>query len=114
MSDDFRGRGGSPWGSPPGGGNGSGRGRPRPPNIDEVIEKENIVDAAFSYARTLKDSAPLALRATKKIIKACSAKPPQEVRKLQYNIFPDLWFSDDHKEAEKAFMEKRKPIFTGR
>ena len=31
MSDDFKGRGGSPWGSPPGGGgNGSGRG-PTPP-----------------------------------------------------------------------------------
>ena len=37
MVDDFRGRGGSPWGSPPGGGgNGSGRG-PKPPNIDELI-----------------------------------------------------------------------------
>ena len=36
--DDFRG-GGSPWGSPPGGGNGSGSGRPIPPNIDEVIKK---------------------------------------------------------------------------
>jgi len=36
--DDFRG-GGSPWGSPPGGGNGSGRGGPTPPNIDEVIKK---------------------------------------------------------------------------
>jgi len=35
--DDFR-RGGSPWGSPPGGGNGSGRG-PQPPNIDEVVKK---------------------------------------------------------------------------
>ncbi len=35
--DDFK--GGSPWGSPPGGGNGSRRGGPRPPNIDEVIEK---------------------------------------------------------------------------
>ena len=32
--NDFK--GGSPWGSPPGGKNGSGR---RPPNIDEVIEK---------------------------------------------------------------------------
>jgi len=30
---------GSPWGSPPKGGNGSGRGGQRPPNIDEVIEK---------------------------------------------------------------------------
>ncbi len=36
MVDDFKGRGGSPWGGPPGGGNGSGRG-PTPPNIDELI-----------------------------------------------------------------------------
>ena len=39
MVDDFKGRGGSPWGSPPGGGgggNGSGRG-PTPPNIEEII-----------------------------------------------------------------------------
>ena len=37
MSDDFKGRGQSPWGSPPGGGgNGSGRG-PTPPDIDAII-----------------------------------------------------------------------------
>jgi len=35
--NDFK--GGSPWGAPPGGGNGSGRRGPKPPNIDEVIEK---------------------------------------------------------------------------
>jgi len=38
MPDDFKGRGGSPWGAPPGGGsggNGSGRG-PTPPNVDEI------------------------------------------------------------------------------
>ena len=38
MSDDFQGRGGSPWGSGPGGnGNGSGRG-PTPPDIDAIIK----------------------------------------------------------------------------
>jgi len=37
MVDDFKGRGGSPWGSPPGGGNGSGRG-PTPPDIDAIIK----------------------------------------------------------------------------
>ena len=43
MVDDFRGRGGSPWGSPPGGGgNGSGRKGPTPPNVDEIIR--NIQD----------------------------------------------------------------------
>ncbi len=35
--NDFK--GGSPWGSPPGGRNGSGRGGQRPPSIDEVVEK---------------------------------------------------------------------------
>ena len=40
MSDDFKGRGGSPWGSPPGGGNNNGSGRgPKPPNIDEIIQE---------------------------------------------------------------------------
>ena len=38
MVDDFKGRGGSPWGSPPGGGNGSGKG-PTPPDIDAIIRK---------------------------------------------------------------------------
>ena len=38
MVDDFRGRGVSPWGSPPGGGgNGSGRKGPTPPDVDEII-----------------------------------------------------------------------------
>ncbi|WP_415314786.1 FtsH protease activity modulator HflK [Candidatus Pelagibacter sp. Uisw_137] len=36
MSDDFQGRGGSPWGTPPGGGNGSGKG-PTPPDIEALI-----------------------------------------------------------------------------
>ncbi|MDA9652565.1 FtsH protease activity modulator HflK [bacterium] len=36
MSDDFKGGGGSPWGTPPGGGNGSGKG-PTPPDIDAII-----------------------------------------------------------------------------
>ncbi|MDB3887903.1 FtsH protease activity modulator HflK [Candidatus Pelagibacter sp.] len=38
MSDDFKGKGESPWGTPPGGGNGSGRG-PIPPDIDKIISE---------------------------------------------------------------------------
>ena len=82
--------------------------------IDQVIDNNNIVDAALSYAKSLEGSAPLALKATKRIIKSCSKMTTEDVRKLQYDIFPDLWFSADHKEAEKAFSEKRKPIFSGR
>jgi len=40
MSDDFQQRGGSPWGSPPGGGNGNGSGRgPTPPDLDKIIRE---------------------------------------------------------------------------
>ena len=40
MSDDFQQRGGSPWGTPPGGGNGNGSGRgPTPPDVDKIIKE---------------------------------------------------------------------------
>ena len=40
MSDDFQQRGGSPWGTPPGGGEGNGSGRgPTPPDIDKIIRE---------------------------------------------------------------------------
>jgi len=38
MVNDFKSGGGSPWGSPPGGGNGSGRKGPTPPDIEEIIK----------------------------------------------------------------------------
>ena len=51
--DDFKG-GGSPWGSPPGGGRGNGSGRnQRPPNIDEVIEKiQKIINKFIPGGKT--------------------------------------------------------------
>ena len=40
MSDNFQQRGGSPWGTPPGGGNGNGSGKgPTPPDIDKIIRE---------------------------------------------------------------------------
>ena len=49
--DDFR--GGSPWGSPPKGGNGSRRGGPKPPSIDEVIEKIRKNNISIGHAKVL-------------------------------------------------------------
>src|SRR6056300_1725950 len=40
MSDNFQQRGGSPWGTPPGGGSGNGSGRgPTPPDVDKIIRE---------------------------------------------------------------------------
>ena len=56
MSDDFQQRGGSPWGTPPGGGdnNGSGRG-PTPPDVDKIIrefqEKNKKIFTRWKFIR---------------------------------------------------------------
>ncbi|SVE38797.1 uncharacterized protein METZ01_LOCUS491651, partial [marine metagenome] len=60
MVDDFKGRGGSPWGSPPGGGNGSGRG-PAPPDIDEIIKKIQKTINRFLPGGSAKGGKPLIL-----------------------------------------------------
>ena len=40
VKDNFQQRGGSPWGTPPGGGNGNGSGKgPTPPDIDKIIRE---------------------------------------------------------------------------
>jgi len=60
MVDDFKGRGGSPWGSPPGGGNGSGRG-PTPPNIEEIIRNIQKTINRFMPGKGAKGGKPLFL-----------------------------------------------------
>ncbi|MBH67997.1 MAG: hypothetical protein CMM58_06565 [Rhodospirillaceae bacterium] len=81
--------------------------------IDEVPKNKSALQAALDYAELLKKSAPLALRTTKQVLKATAMHTPEKVRSLQYEVFPLLWFSADHKEAEAAFAEKRNPVFTG-
>ena len=61
MADDFKGRGGSPWGSPPGGGgNGSGRG-PTPPDIEEIIKNIQRTINRFLPGGGAKGGKPLIL-----------------------------------------------------
>ena len=82
--------------------------------VDIVVETGTSMKFALEYAEVLKKSAPKSLKATKEIITATSKYSYDEVRKQQHAIFPDLWFSKDHKEAEAAFSEKRSPIFTNK
>ena len=55
MSDDFQQRGGSPWGTPPGGGSGNGSGRgPTPPDIDKII-RENSLNSHINFTKPTLD-----------------------------------------------------------
>ena len=82
--------------------------------VDEVAPAGKALEAALAHAAALEAAAPMALRATKRAIRAAASLPPAESRALQREMFPGLWFSADHKEAEAAFAERRPPVFRGR
>ena len=104
MVDDFKGRGGSPWGSPPGGGgNGGFRRGPTPPNIDEIVK--NIQDKIEQQLKQARSDAS-------EFIKSSSAslqdKAQIEISKLEKEL--DDKINDSSEKIEKSKNESLKQI----
>ena len=80
--------------------------------VDFVVDG-SAVQAAVEYANGLDECAPLALQASKQAVISALRQPRTETRSLTSALFAKLWFSKDHREAEHAFLGKRKPRFEG-
>jgi enoyl-CoA hydratase len=70
-------------------------------------------EAALRLAAGLETAAPLAIRGAKQALAALDL-PRSEARQVAADVFARLWFTEDHREAERAFAEKREPAFHGR
>lgn len=82
--------------------------------VDEVVDDGKSVEAALAFAAKLDSAAPLAIAAAKRTILDALRSEPAAARMRGRERFAQLWFTDDHKEAERAFAEKRTPKFSGR
>lgn len=80
--------------------------------VNEVVEGDPRT-AALALATRFHDAAPLSLAATKRVLQAAWMLPREEARRHAEEIFAELWLSEDHREAEAAFAEKRSPRFRG-
>jgi enoyl-CoA hydratase/carnithine racemase len=82
--------------------------------VHKVVEAGSLELATREYCEGLAANAPLTMRTAKRMIREL-LRPPREFDAAQARAWVKECFdSADYAEGRKAFMEKRKPLFTGK
>lgn len=80
----------------------------------EVVPDDQVVSSALSLAETIARQAPLAARKIKEAVLAGMEQPLESALLTERQAFQLLFDTQDQKEGMRAFIEKRKPAFSGR
>ena len=81
---------------------------------DLTVEDGAALDAAVALAERIAKNAPLAVAASKKLVKAAAQGYDEaELWAMQGELVGKVFGSNDAKEGPKAFAEKREPNWTG-
>lgn len=82
-------------------------------NRPEARNAINFVDTAASLAEHIRRNAPLAVRPSKKIVKASLDLSEGEAWALSASALMEVFSSPDDMEGPRAFAEKREPRWNG-
>lgn len=82
--------------------------------VSLVVPSEEALDRALDLAARIAALPPLAVRVAKAMVKAAQEVPLDEGLRLERQVFFDLFATDDQHEGMTAFIEKRRPRWTGR
>ena len=82
--------------------------------INKVVPAEALMDEAMAMGNTLVDNAPLAVRATKQLMKKASMLSDEEAWALNSATTSLVNRSADAAEGPRAFTEKRRPVWLGK
>jgi enoyl-CoA hydratase len=82
--------------------------------VDRVLPDADLWSATLDIARTISGNAPLAIKAAKITIAQVLKDPDQRDMDAIKALGTACMDSSDFREGRQAFMEKRKPRFTGR
>jgi enoyl-CoA hydratase len=82
--------------------------------VNRVTDPGGALDAALELAAAIAANGPLALRASKKILREVSDWSDQEFWTRQGEIAGPVMMSEDAREGAVAFAEKRPPVWKGK
>ncbi|MBC6439152.1 MAG: enoyl-CoA hydratase/isomerase family protein [Rhodospirillales bacterium] len=86
--------------------------------LNRVTPQGQVMDAAREIAKQIASAAPLSVQAEKQMVSLCGDLSPAEADKLEnagrLTAKARVYESEDSREGARAFIEKRKPVWTGR
>ncbi len=81
--------------------------------VSRLTEPGDALGEALALAERIARNAPLAVAASKQLIRATQGATEEELWKIQRPHMATVWKSGDAKEGPRAFAEKRPPEWTG-
>ncbi len=81
--------------------------------VTRVVPAAETVDASLELADLIAANPPLAVRAAKRAVLAAAELPLEAGLRAEREAFFDLFATTDQREGMRAFVDKRRPTWTG-